>query len=99
MKIRILTIMTAVVFPVLAPAAVTRWTPAIVSSPRFESHPAFDPKTGDFYFVRSAPDFSGWKLMVATCGRNGWSSPAPPAFAGDGQEADPWFTPDGRDLY
>jgi hypothetical protein len=84
---------------VTAQAGAVRWTPAVVSSPQFESHPAFDPRTRDFYFVRSAPDFSGWKLMVATCGQKGWNAPAPPSFAGDGQEADPWFTPDGKDLY
>jgi len=99
MQIPTLSIMAALVLSSAAPAAVTRWTPSPVSSPQFESHPAFDPKTRDFYFVRSAPDFSGWKLLVATCGKGGWSNPAPPAFAGDGQEADPWFTPDGRDLY
>ncbi len=35
------------------------WEPAGISSPQFESHPAFDPLTGDLYFVRSAPDFTG----------------------------------------
>ena len=98
MKSFMLLLLVALV-PVTSLASVTRWTPPVVSSPQFESHPAFDPKTQDFYFVRSAPDFSGWKLMVATCGKTGWSAPAPPPFAGDGQEADPWFTPDGRDLY
>lgn len=82
-----------------AQPAVTRWTPAVVSSALFESHPAFDPKSRDLWFVRSAPDFSGWKLFVSHCGKDGWSAPAPPPFAGDGLEADPWFTPDGRTLY
>lgn len=89
----------ALLTPAAARGAVRRWTPSMVSSTQFESHPAFDPRTRDFYFVRSAPDFSGWKLLVATCGRGGWGTPAPPPFAGDGQEADPWFTPDGRTLF
>ena len=38
------------------------WKPAGISSPRFESHPAFDPRTGDFYFVRSSPEFRGWRV-------------------------------------
>jgi hypothetical protein len=29
------------------------WTPAGISGPQFESHPAFDPHNGDLYFVRS----------------------------------------------
>ena len=49
--------------------------------------------------MRSAPDFSGWKLLVSICNKYGWNEPEPPPFAGDGLEADPWFTPDGRTLY
>ena len=37
--------------------------------------------------------------MVSRCTAAGWSAAQPPAFAGDGVEADPWFTPDGRSLY
>jgi len=75
------------------------WKPAGISSPKFESHPAFDPRTGDFYFVRSSPQFTGWRILVSHCTASGWSEPQPPTFAGDGVEADPYFTPDGRSLY
>jgi hypothetical protein len=75
------------------------WAPAGISSPRFESHAAFDPKTGDLYFVRSAPQFSGWRIFKSRCTASGWSAAEPPPFAGDGVEADPYFTPDGRSLY
>jgi len=75
------------------------WAPARIASARFESHPAFDPLTGDLYFVRSAPDFTGWRILTSHCGADGWSEPVEPAFAGDGVEADPWFTADGRTLY
>ncbi|WP_235567212.1 hypothetical protein [Lysobacter sp. Root604] len=80
-------------------AEVLPWQPARISSAQFESHPAFDPRNGDLYFVRSRPDFSGWRLYTSHCGADGWSEPASPPFAGDGVEADPWFTPDGRSLY
>jgi Tol biopolymer transport system component len=80
-------------------ATVRPWTPAGVSSPRFESHAAFDPKTGDMYFVRSSPQFQGWRILMSHCTAAGWGTPEPPAFAGDGVEADPFFTPDGRGLY
>lgn len=80
-------------------ADVSRATPAAAASPLFESHPAFDPRTGDFWFVRSAKDFSGWRILVCRCGPDGWSEPGPPPFAGEGVEADPWFTPDGTTLY
>lgn len=100
MKISTLSLVIAAAMSAsVAHDATTRWTPPIVSSDRFESHVAIDPRTKDLYFVRSAPDFTGWKLFVATCGKNGWEAPRPPAFAGDGLEADPWFTPDGKTLY
>jgi Tol biopolymer transport system component len=79
--------------------SVTQWAPANISSAQFESHPAFDPLTGDLYFVRSAPDFTGWRIYVAHCGDGDWQKPAEVPFAGDGVEADPWFTADGRTLY
>ena len=75
------------------------WKPAGISSPKFESHAAFDPRTGDLYFVRSSPQFTGWRIFVSRCTEAGWSTPQAPAFAGDGVEADPYFTPDGRSLY
>lgn len=75
------------------------WQPKGISSAQFESHPAFDPITGDFYFVRSAPDFTGWRILVSHCGTHGWSAPEAPPFAGDGVEADPFFTNEGRTLY
>src|SRR4051794_3343545 len=78
---------------------VASWTPAGVSSDQFESHPAFDPVTGDLYFVRSAPDFTGWRILVSHCGARGWSKPVDAPFAGDGLEADPWFAARGRRLY
>ncbi|PTX92353.1 PD40 domain-containing protein [Opitutus sp. ER46] len=78
---------------------VVPWQPPLISSPAFESHPAFDPLTGDFYFVRSTPQFSGWRIWVSHPTPKGWSTPEVPAMAGDGVEADPWFTPDGRTMY
>jgi len=78
---------------------VDAWTPTGVSSGQFESHAAFDPRSGDFYFVRSSPKFEGWRILVSHCGAVGWSNPQSPPFAGDGVEADPWFTTDGRSLY
>ena len=78
---------------------VVPWKPAGISSNQFESHAAFDPRTGDLYFVRSSPQFTGWRILVSHCTAAGWSAAQPPTFAGDGVEADPWFTPDGRSVY
>lgn len=78
---------------------VTQWSPKPISSAQFESHPAFDPRSGDLYFVRSSPEFKGWRIFVSSCTAQGWSEPVSAPFAGDGVEADPFFFNDGRSLY
>ena len=70
-----------------------------ISTDQFESHPAFDPLTGDLYFVRSSPQFQGWRLMRSRCAQTGWGPPEPAPFSGPGVEADPFFTPNGRRVY
>jgi len=70
-----------------------------VSSDQFESHPAFDPVTGDLYFVRSSPRFQGWRIWRSRCTPAGRASAEPVPFGSDGVEADPFFTRDGRTLY
>lgn len=74
------------------------WKPKGIASPQFESHAAFDPRNGDLYFVRSSPSFEGWRILTSHCTATGWSEPVPPAFAGDGVEADPFFSADGSRL-
>ena len=83
----------------LAVGAPTLWSRPPISSDQFESHPAFDPLTGDLWFVRSTPEFRGWRLKVSHCGQTGWSEPIDAPIAGDGVEADPWFSRDGRTLW
>src|SRR5215470_3397292 len=67
-----------------APERVERWTPKGVSSELFESHAAFDPLTGDLYFVRSSKSFSGWRILTAHCVGERWSAPNDAPFAGKG---------------
>ncbi|HEU4968458.1 hypothetical protein [Sphingomonas sp.] len=83
----------------LAASAPRIWSRPPISSDQFESHPAFDPLTRDLWFVRSTPEFRGWRLKVSRCGKTGWSEPVDAPIAGDGVEADPWFSPDGRTLW
>lgn len=82
-----------------ASSTVHPWTPEGVSSELFESHPAFDPRTGDLYFVRSSKAFKGWRILTSHCDGKTWTPPVPAPFAAPGAEADPWFTPDGRSVY
>ncbi len=90
---------TTLALGLMMAATVVAWSPAGISSSQFESHAAFDPLTGDLYFVRSSPQFKGWRILYSRCGPRGWVAPASPPFVGDGVEADPWFTPDGRSLF
>ena len=82
-----------------AASAPTVWSVPPISTDQFESHPAFDPRTGDLWFVRSTPEFRGWRIKVSRCTKTGWSAPADPPIAGNGVEADPWFSRDGRTLW
>lgn len=81
--------------PSAAAAAAEPWQPDPVSSPQFESHPASDPMTGDLWFVRSSPQFSGWRILVSRCTAAGLGPPEPAPFSGEGVEADPHFSADG----
>jgi hypothetical protein len=75
------------------------WTIPNVSSDAWESHPAIDPLTGDLWLVRSDRTFSGWRIFTARCEGGAWSQPEPMPLAGEGLEADPWFSADGRTLW
>jgi hypothetical protein len=92
-------VLTLAILSIFVRAAPVVWSKPPISSDQFESHPAFDPRTGDLWFVRSTPQFSGWRIKVSRCGPGGWSTPIDAPIAGDGVEADPWFTPDGRTLW
>lgn len=78
---------------------VVRWEAPGISGPQWESHPAFDPLTGDIWFVRSDATFSGWRILTSHCNGQRWSEPREMAFAGRGIEADPFFTAGGRTMY
>jgi hypothetical protein len=86
----------------LVEAAVEHWKPVGIASDQFESHPAFDPLNGDFYFVRSNREFRGWRILVSRCTAAGWMKPQSPTFAADevdAVEADPAFGADGHTMY
>lgn len=81
------------------PPAPAPFTVAGVSSDQFESHPAFDPLSGDLYFVRSSRQFQGWRIWRSPCRVGGYAAPEPWPFSGEGVEADPYFSRDGSVLY
>ena len=78
---------------------VRHWDAATISSDEWESHAAIDPRTGDVWFVRSSPKFSGWHLMIAHCTRQGLGTPRAAPIAAPGLEADPYFADGGKTLW
>jgi Tol biopolymer transport system component len=75
------------------------WNHGKFTSPRFDSHFAYDASTRTGYFVRSSPQFQGWRIFASRCAGGIWHDPQSPSFAGDGAEADPFITHDGKHLY
>lgn len=75
------------------------FAPGVISSPAYESHPAFSPDGKLLLFVKSEPNFSKWTIWESYRVRSGWSEPVRAAFAKDDVAADPFFTSDGRHVY
>jgi Tol biopolymer transport system component len=71
----------------------------IVSAGEFDTHPAFSPDGTEFYFVRSKPDFTDWKIYVSRFVNGTWQTPVMAPFSGRYRDADPFITPDGRQFY
>ena len=81
------------------PLATTHWPTPTISTPQWESHPAIDPLTGDVWFVRSDPHFTGWRLWLSRCTAGTLQPATEIALAGEGLEADPFFADNGKTLW
>jgi hypothetical protein len=77
----------------------TLFAPGVISTGDYDSHPAFTPDGGELYFLRLAPNFTRWSIMVSRFASGHWSSPQVAPFSGQWQDADPSITADGRHLY
>ena len=77
----------------------TLFAEGVVSAGEFDTHPAFSPDGTEFYFVRSKPDFSEWKIFFSHFANGKWSTPVIAPFSGHHRDADPFITPDGRKFY
>jgi Tol biopolymer transport system component len=71
----------------------------VISTGNFDSHPAFTPNGKALYFVRSAPNFNFWTILVSHFEHGRWSTPDVAPFSGQYSDADPFITPDGLQLY
>ena len=71
----------------------------VLSTGDFESHPAFTPDGRTVYFLKNAPDFSFWTIVVSNFRNGRWQEPEVAPFSGRYSDADPFITPDGARLY
>jgi Tol biopolymer transport system component len=78
-----------------------RWTPASLASEAYESSPSFSPDGREVVFMRADRQFQHYRLLWSRCEGGRWTPPVAPPFAASAPvlEADPYFTPDGRQLY
>lgn len=96
--------MNTLIALVLAAAAVNpplRWTPERVSTDQYEASPTFTPDGRSMVFMRADKQFSTYRLMQSTCGPAGWGEATPVPFAAPppANDADPFITADGRQLW
>jgi Tol biopolymer transport system component len=81
------------------PAKPTVFAPGAISTGDFESHPAFTPDGKTLYYLKDAPNFSHWTMVVSHLQNGKWSSPEVVPWSGQYRDADPFVTPDGKRLY
>ncbi|HEY0661371.1 MAG TPA: hypothetical protein VGD21_08660 [Lysobacter sp.] len=78
-----------------------RWTPAPLSSDQYESSPTFTADGREVFFMRSDPGFSRYRILWSRCEHGAWTAPVEAPFSAPkaAQEADPFVTADGTQLY
>jgi Tol biopolymer transport system component len=82
--------------PLQAPAV---FAPGVISTGDFESHPAFTPDGSTLYFLKDAPNFSFWTIVVSNFQNGKWQAPQVAPWSGQYRDADPFITADGKSLY
>ncbi len=71
----------------------------VISTGEYELNAAFSPDGNTFYFSKSAPDFSFWTLVESHLSDGKWTKPEILPFSGKYSDADPFVSPDGKQLF
>jgi hypothetical protein len=77
----------------------TLFAPGIISTGDYESHATLTPDGREIYFLKMAPNFSRWTILVSRYKDGRWSQPEVAPFSGQFQDADPYITADGEHFY
>ena len=75
------------------------FAPGAISTGDFESHPAFTPDGKTLYYLKDAPNFSFWTMVVSHFENGSWQAPQVVPWSGQYRDADPFITPNGQRLY
>ena len=75
------------------------FAPGAISTGDYESHPAFTPDGATLYYLKDAPNFSFWTMVVSKFENGQWQPPQLAPWSGQYRDADPFITPDGKRLY
>lgn len=79
----------------------SQWTPSTWSTADYEATPAFSPDGRRAVFMRADPGFGRYRLLESECIAGRWTPPRelPIASSAAMHDADPFVTPDGRELW
>jgi len=75
------------------------FAPGTISTGDYESHPAFTPDGATLFYLKDAPNFSFWTMVVSKFENGQWQPPQLAPWSGQYRDADPFITPDGKRLY
>lgn len=73
--------------------------PGVVSTGDDEAHATLSPDGRLLYFLKDAPDFSHWNIVVSTRAGDSWAAPEVAPFSGRYSDADLSFAPGGDLAY
>lgn len=74
------------------------FAPGIISTPLRELNSLFSPGGREFYFCIQTPG-QGYRIHYSTETPEGWTTPRPAPFSGEGSNVDVCFSPDGQRIY
>ena len=75
------------------------FAPGIISTGDYETHPTFTPGGDTLLYLKCAADFSTYTICIAYFRAGKWSEPEVAPFSGTYQDADPFITSDGKEVY